>query len=142
MTPYRISAVRGLLLAVTGCWVAAGWAGAGQPDLLAQGAELYRNNCMNCHGETAVGDGPMTEVLRIPPADLTRLSAGNAGDFPLDRVYSTIDGRESIRGHGSRRMPIWGLTFQQLDRDTDQEPEVRRRIEALIEYLRSIQKPD
>ena len=103
------------------------------PDSVAVGEQLYRNNCMSCHGESGVGDGPMTEMLRVPPSDLTRLAAGDDGEFPRERVHATIDGREPVRGHGSRRMPIWGLTFQQLDRDTDQEPEVRRRIEALTD---------
>ena len=54
-------------------------------------------------------------------------------------VHAAIDGRERVRGHGASRMPIWGLGFQELDRDTNQEDEVRDKIVALIAYLETIQ---
>jgi hypothetical protein len=117
---------------------------AQQDELVERGRFLYRVYCMNCHGETGEGDGVSAGVLKIKPTDMTRLSLDNPdqpGEFPFDRVYRVIDGREAVGGHGSRRMPIWGLNFQELDRDVDQEDEVRGKILQLIEYLKSIQKP-
>jgi hypothetical protein len=38
-------------------------------------------------------------------------------------------------------MPIFGLTLQQSDADTNQEAEVREKIERLIDYLKSLQEP-
>jgi hypothetical protein len=113
-------------------------------ELVARGRFLYRVYCTNCHGQGGRGDGVSAGMLKITPADLTRLSRDNPnqqGEFPFERVYRTIDGREEVRGHGSRRMPIWGLNLQELDRDVDQEDEVRGKILQLIEYLKSIQQP-
>lgn len=114
---------------------------AQEEDLVARGQFLYRVYCKNCHGDTGRGDGPSAELLKIAPADLTRLARSGEGEFPFEQVYRTIDGRQEISGHGARRMPIWGLTFQELDRDVDQEDEVRGKILQLIRYLESIQQP-
>jgi hypothetical protein len=117
---------------------------AQQDELVERGRFLYRAYCMNCHGETGTGDGISAGMLKIEPTDLTLLSRDNPeqpGEFPFDRAYRVIDGRDDLGVHGSRRMPIWGLNFQELDRDVDQEDEVRGKILQLIEYLKSIQKP-
>jgi hypothetical protein len=39
------------------------------------------------------------------------LSKNNNGVFPLNAVYEVIDGRKSIKAHGTREMPIWGLRY-------------------------------
>lgn len=106
-----------------------------------RGRDLYRIYCRNCHGDTGQGDGPMVEVLTVRPKDLTRLSRGHDGEFPTDRVYATIDGRDDVLAHGSTKMPVWGLAFQQFDTDVNQERQVQTRILQLIEYLKSIQTP-
>jgi mono/diheme cytochrome c family protein len=106
-----------------------------------RGALLYRIHCANCHGDGGEGDGPMAEVLTERPPDLTRLPRTAEGGFPADEVRAAIDGREAILSHGRQEMPVWGLTFQQRGRDTDQEAEVRGRIDDLIAFLRSIQEP-
>lgn len=105
----------------------------------ARGRTSYRIYCQNCHGKDGHGDGTIAELLKVPPADLTLLSAGNDGEFPADKVYLKIDGREEVRGHGPREMPIWGFSFQDPNRDEDQEAEVRERLLDLIAFLRSIQ---
>lgn len=112
----------------------------GPDPYLEQGESLYRIYCRSCHGDRAEGDGPAAATLRVRPTDLTRLSARNGGEFPFDQVFRTIDGRERVRGHGETAMPFWGLSFQQLDQDTDQENEVQARILKLTHYLRSIQR--
>jgi mono/diheme cytochrome c family protein len=102
-----------------------------------RGELLFRIHCASCHGAAAAGNGPLAEDLRRPPSDLTRLNDGGA--FPAKRVRRAIDGRDEVTGHGSREMPIWGLSFQQGGRDADQEEEVRSRVLDLVEFLRSIQ---
>ncbi len=44
------------------------------PDVapsLSRGAEVFRQNCVSCHGESGKGNGAAGRVLRPPPADLT-----------------------------------------------------------------------
>jgi len=104
------------------------------------GRLLYRVHCKSCHGEDGTGDGPMAEVLETPPSDLTRLSQENDSKFPLDEVYEVIDGRREVREHGARTMPVWGMTFQDPDRDSNQEEEVQGRIRDLVRYLQTLQR--
>lgn len=104
------------------------------------GELLYRVYCSNCHGESGKGNGPMARILRVKPADLRLIRARNGGVFPSQEIHRTIDGREVVRGHGSGEMPLWGLAFQQLDLDANQEREVEKRITALTDYLESIQE--
>lgn len=104
------------------------------------GGRTYRAYCASCHGVSADGNGPMVEVLKVRPADLTRIRERNGGSFPEARIAAIIDGRLEIHGHGPGSMPVWGLTFRESGRDTDQETEVRERIKDLVAYLESVQK--
>jgi len=99
----------------------------------------YRVHCLNCHGDDGRGDGPVAEVLTLEPSDLTLIAQRNGGEFPGDEVYAVIDGREKVRSHGRRDMPVWGLSFQDRGRDSDQEGEVSEKILDLLAYLESIQ---
>jgi mono/diheme cytochrome c family protein len=126
-----------VLLAGTTC--RPGWA-ASDEDAVSRGEVLYRAHCAACHGSAAHGDGPVAGELKTPPTDLTWLR-DDAGAFAADRSRRFIDGREEVRGHGSREMPIWGLTFQDWSRPEEQEDEVAGRIDDLVHYLRSIQIP-
>lgn len=128
----------GLFFVVT-LLVAAGPPPDPEEEAIASGRFLYRVYCMNCHGEAGRGDGVSAPLLKIEPSDLTRLARENEGDFPAERIYGVIDGREEVRGHGSRRMPIWGFSFQELDSDVNQEDQVRQKILHVIDYLESIQ---
>ena len=102
----------------------------------AKGRVTFRLSCASCHGQTAKGDGPVAEYLKVPPANLTQLSARNEGEFPAERVHATIDGREAVRGHGSRDMPIWGQVFA----DSNGEDEAALKIDELVAFLRTIQE--
>lgn len=108
----------------------------------------FKNKCAVCHGQSAKGDGSVIDVLNKSPADLTVLSKNNGGVFPVDRVYAVIDGREVVKSHGDRDMPIWGKTYSTenkeaasyfLDVPYDMEMYTRARILALIDYLNRIQ---
>ena len=102
-----------------------------------QGPALYQAYCASCHGKDAKGGGPMAKSLKVPPADLTRISARNAGTFPLMRIERIISGEEQTgSGHGTREMPVWGTIFSQVARDQDLG---RVRIDNLARYLRDIQ---
>ncbi len=139
----RFSWYAGLLMiaALAGPISAQSGEGDAEPeqDRAVLGALSYRIHCLNCHGSSGTGDGPMAELLKIVPADLTRLAAEHGGVFPTERVYQAIDGRQEISGHGSRQMPVWGIGFQDLGRDDDQEAAVRDKILDLIAYLQTLQ---
>jgi hypothetical protein len=82
----------------------------------------------------------MSELWKIPPADLTVLSRKHNGQFPFWRVYHTIDGREEVLSHGSRSMPIWGGRFLRQEGGAPlDEHTVLGRILALVYYVESIQ---
>jgi mono/diheme cytochrome c family protein len=38
---------------------------------LAAADQIFRDNCMLCHGEKGVGDGPGAKVLKVKPANFT-----------------------------------------------------------------------
>ena len=101
------------------------------------GAYLFRVFCISCHGETGKGDGPVADLLKRRPGDLTQLTRRAAGVFPRDAVIQKIDGRLPVAAHGGQDMPIWGDTLKVTEgRD---ERIVRQRIEAIASHLESIQ---
>lgn len=93
------------------------------------GAMLYRRNCAPCHGESGRGDGPVAANLCPPPPDLTRLTSG------IPDLLRQIDGRRTIRSHGTAAMPVWGEVFEQSQIG---EPHARRtallRAQAIAEH--------
>lgn len=117
---------------------------AAQAQRKGDGKAEYLDACAVCHGREAHGDGPLAELLIRKPADLTRLSAANKGEFPYWRVFATIDGRFMVPGHGDREMPVWGRTFFEADRQRlgpiGGEAIAEERIHALTEYIQTLQK--
>ena len=112
------------------------------------GKREYMNRCAVCHGQSGKGDGGAIDILKSAPTDLTALSRNNGGVFPFERVYAVIDGRQAVKGHGTRDMPIWGRDFSAEGAKADEhfagmpynmEMWVRTRILALIDYLNRIQ---
>ncbi len=103
------------------------------------GAGIYQAYCAACHGEDARGNGPVAPALRQKVPDLTRLSQENAGTFPALHVKTTIllGSDDLIPAHGSKKMPIWGPIFHEIDFDRDWG---QVRVENLTRYLESIQK--
>ena len=96
----------------------------------------YEASCAACHGKNGKGDGPISEELRTKPSDLTLIAKRNGGVFPTGVLYQVIDGRRTIRAHGSFEMPIWGFVF----RSSGSEDVARERILAIIGYLKNIQE--
>jgi mono/diheme cytochrome c family protein len=130
-----VGAVLGGLL-----WFWAGRSVAQEQEVTAAGRKVYEQNCAVCHGREGKGDGGAVSVLTMKPADLTQISKKHNGEFPFWRVYKVIDGREEMKGHGTRDMPIWGMEFRlQAGSSAGAESEVRGRILELVYYLQSIQ---
>jgi mono/diheme cytochrome c family protein len=102
------------------------------------GARLFRTHCATCHGATGRGNGPLAEHLRRMPPDLTKLSAGNGGVFPSERVARIIDGRD-VPSHGDREMPVWGDAFSR-SREGGTAEAAKARIDAIVRYLQGIQE--
>jgi len=45
------------------------------------GQQEFLSQCASCHGRDGKGNGPIADLLRKPPPDLTTLTRGN-GDLP------------------------------------------------------------
>lgn len=131
-------------LLIASILLAMGYAGSGIAQDNQLGADSFRVACAVCHGSAGQGDGEFADVLAVRPPDLTKLSANNDGVFPYLKVFQTVDGRASIRAHGTPVMPIWGDTFtRQIGQDAGpfgNELLVRARIVALVDYVESLQR--
>lgn len=101
------------------------------------GEYLYRTFCASCHGESGRGDGPVADLLRRPAADLTAIAARAGGTFPRDTIVAVVDGRTAVASHGPREMPVWGDVLRVVEPD---DAATRRRIEALVKYVESMQR--
>ncbi len=132
-----------LLLAVLLATLATVSAATGQSKSAADrpGELLYRVHCASCHGLEAHGKGPVAQHLREAPPDLTVLAREAGGTFPRNEVYRAIDGRDEIPTHGSREMPVWGISLKTPGYDANQEDDVARSIWDLVDYIQSLQTP-
>ena len=70
------------------------------PMLRAHGAELYRAECMQCHGDSGEGDGPAARYLKPTPV---RLSAFH---FNREFLYKIL-----YYGRPGSAMPSWVHSF-------------------------------
>ena len=89
-----------------------------------RGRELYKANCVACHGESGKGDGPGAGVLKPPPRDhtdrayMSTLSDKEIGD--IIRIGGAIKGKPGMPSH----------------------PQINGAdLEALIGYVRSLSEP-
>ena len=125
----------GVAIVISG-FNASAW--AQEPD---PGKTEFLSQCAICHGVDGRGNGFLSEELKTKPANLTILAKNNNGIFPLNAVYAVMDGRNSIRAHGPREMPIWGLryapgpTIAERARNFTYEP-----LLAIVDYLNRIQR--
>ena len=108
---------------------------------------LYLSSCSQCHGISGDGRGPLAASMKSKVPPLNNLADRYSGIyFPERLLIEVIDGRKNMPSHGKREMPIWGKRFGQFNRpQTNGEDGVadlaaaRQKIEALVEYIRSIQ---
>lgn len=94
------------------------------PAMLERGRELYKANCVACHGESGKGDGPGAGVLKPPPRDHT------------DRAYmSTLSDKEIAdiikMGGAIKGKPLMPSHPQFKDDE----------LAALVAYVRSLSEP-
>ena len=128
------------LAAFTAAPASAQTPGAAPPgESRVSGKSVFTTYCASCHGESGRGNGAVAIFLRRRPADLTQIAIRNKGTFPADRVSAMIDGRQVVKVHGDSQMPVWGDAFAKSATDSD-ERAIKAKIDALVEYLESIQE--
>jgi mono/diheme cytochrome c family protein len=109
------------------------------------GKREFIRSCAACHGEGGKGDGPLAGILLVEPPDLTAINQRHGGKFPASWVYRIIDGRNNLRPHGSREMPIWGDRYRSdalrnLPLGIGADVIVHGRVLSLVFYLDQIQE--
>jgi mono/diheme cytochrome c family protein len=137
---------RAIAMAHVGAALIGGSAAALAAEKVDVGKMQYESACAVCHGPSGRGDGPLKAQLVSRMPDLTALARDNNGVFPFDRVYQVIDGRQEVKTHGPRKMPVWGhafnmstSTFFENYPPLDLESNARSRILAVTEYLYRLQ---
>jgi mono/diheme cytochrome c family protein len=137
-TKIAIAAITGGVIAVSG-------------NSYAQKADFgrseYNSSCAICHGKRGEGDGPYVSLGYAVTADLTTLAKRNNGVFPFQRIYEFIDGRQMVRAHGEKDMPIWGNRYTPTNPEGyfvgpeyfNSEAVVQIRILSLTEYIYRLQ---
>ena len=80
-----------------------------QPDI---GKIEYQSGCAACHGVDGKGNGPVAAFLLTQPADLTMITKKYNGAFPFGHIYDVIDGRQEVKAHGDRAMPVWAIDIR------------------------------
>lgn len=108
-----------------------------------EGREVFRAFCAVCHGAEARGNGPMAEVLEIPPTNLTLLSASHDGRFPTFQTVRRIDGRDLLLAHGGE-MPLFGHLFDMpmtaIPTDAGQPILTSKPIADVVTWLMTVQE--
>jgi mono/diheme cytochrome c family protein len=106
------------------------------------GAQLFRANCVACHGTTAHGDGPVADIIDVRVPDLTLIASRHGGTFPTDEIYHIVDGQSDMPAHGSRHMPIWGYEFFGGTGDDESEHgQAVTKVDNIVAYLQTLQQP-
>ena len=98
------------------------------------GATMFREYCVSCHGASGRGDGPAAPALKQVPTDLTRLSANNQGTFPGPKVRTLLQ-QGNVLAHGNTDMPVWGNIFKGMAN----EGVAMMRIHNLERYIEKMQ---
>ncbi len=112
-------------------------------QMITQGKADFIQHCAPCHSASGKGNGPRLNVIPgIKPKDLTKIAARNGGIFPYREVEDTIDGRKNIPSHKRFDMPFWGVKFQQQGQEftPESEAKAKARIDALVDYIATIQE--
>src|SRR5262249_52133867 len=91
-------------------------------------AAMYNQYCASCHGVSGKGDGPVASALSPAPTDLTR------SDLNLAELMKGIDGRRTVRAHGTGAMPGWGHVCEAVVEDRQR----LREVQAVAEYVQSL----
>jgi len=62
------------------------------------GANLFKTDCVACHGESGHGDGPASQALDPRPANLVDLNKISADDFLFWKLVQVLLGRQCPLG--------------------------------------------
>jgi mono/diheme cytochrome c family protein len=105
----------------------------------ADGQKYFAQYCAACHGKDGTGDGPVAKSLSKPPANLRMLGEKYGLPLPAPRIAELIDGRDAVRAHGTRDMPVWGEQLYALGHGERGEVGIGETIGKIIAYLNTIQ---
>jgi mono/diheme cytochrome c family protein len=131
MKPFAFSA----LFMMMAAWL--GWTlNAAEADF---GKRSYLQYCSSCHGQQGLGNGPVSRYLNVNVPDLSLLKKNNRGNYPMDYVVASIDGRRDVRGHGERQMPVWGEIFR-IEQERHAEQSSLQKAQLIAEYVATLQK--
>lgn len=67
-------------------------------DASVAGAVIFKTNCVACHGDNGLGDGPASEALEPRPANLVALHQKVGDDYLYWRINTGVTGTA---------MPAW-----------------------------------
>lgn len=109
---------------------------AATPTSPISGKTNFDSYCAACHGMKGKGDGPAAPALKVPPADLTRLTANAGGKYPMLHVEQAIRNADAP-AHGSKDMPIWGPVFRSFSGGNQAQVELR--VSNLAKYIETLQ---
>jgi mono/diheme cytochrome c family protein len=119
-------------------WSAAAQEPTKADEMAAGRAEaVFSRYCAACHGAAADGKGVLAGELRTKVPDLRELAKKNKGSFPFARVVKSIDGRETVRAHGSPDMPAWGDALKHTEGRG--APTVEEAVANLAHYIWTLQ---
>jgi hypothetical protein len=104
-----------------------------------EGHKYFVQYCASCHGTDGKGNGPVASALSRQPANLRMLSDKYGLPLPGYRLAQVIDGRDTVRAHGSREMRVWGERLYVVGDVNRGEMEVGEIIGKIIAYLNTIQ---
>lgn len=106
-------------------------------DPLERGEELYLSYCKICHGADGAA-GPMADLLKVTPPDLTKIAARRNGEYPEALIFDIIKGNKELKGHGAA-MPDWGETLRESE-NLESEEAVDAEIRKVVAYLKTLQE--
>jgi mono/diheme cytochrome c family protein len=108
-------------------------AACGKPAVPEHASAMYRQYCASCHGLSGRGDGPAAEAMSPRPTDLT------TSTLDLPELMKIIDGRRTIRAHGTGAMPVWGHVFEESVPDEERQTrQGLRQTQAIAEYVQAL----
>jgi len=124
-----MNSIQQVLVAIAAvfAWCGTVAADADNDRAVERGNAHYLVFCANCHGVNGDGHGPLVELLKVVPTDLTTL-VQTGGESLAERVLKALDGRHQVGEGEQHKMPVF-----------TQNLEVRTIIE-ITDYLKTIQK--
>jgi putative copper export protein/mono/diheme cytochrome c family protein len=81
-------------------------------ESISQGAHVFAENCVACHGPDARGDGPAAQSMPVKPANLTQAHVWMHSDGEL---FWWLTNGIDVAPHGTV-MPAWGEVLSKDDR--------------------------